>query len=275
MLNQSRLWCVLSVCLLMAGCKNAKDDKYEEKPVKNLYDSATKNLENSKFKRAAKDYEEVLRQHPYSSYATRSQLMAAYAHYRAGDYPDAIVSCDAFIQLHPAHGDVAYAYYLKGLCFYVQIESADRDQEMTENALRSFEELIRRFPLSRYAKDAKLKLALTREHLSGGYMEIGRFYQIQKLPFAALLRFGDVVQNYDTTSHAPEALHRLVEIYLQLGIVQEAQATTAVLGHNYPGSKWYQKSFNLLQSNNALPSQEVKLTKGWTSSDHAAQPVRP
>lgn len=273
--THARLWYVLALCLALAGCKNAQDDKYEEKPVKSLYDSATKNLADSKFKKAAKDYEEVLRQHPYSAYATRAQLMAAYAHYRGGDYEDAVVSADAFIQLHPAHKDVAYAYYLKALCFYNQIESSERDQRMTENALAAFDELTRRFPLSQYAKDAKLKMALTREHLAGSFMDVGRFYQAQKLYFAALGRFKQVVQHYETTSHTPEALYRLVEVYLQLGIIKEAQATTAVLGHNYPGSKWYQKSFNLLQRHNALPSQEVKLEQGWKSPGNAAQPVRP
>ncbi len=265
---------VLCGLFFLCGCRSDKDDKYEEKPVQTLYQSATKNLEEGSFKKAAKDFEEVLRQHPYSSYATRAQLMAAYAHYRAGDYTDAIASTEAFLQLHPANPGAPYAYYLRALCYYNQISSADRDQKMTEDALQSFQDLIQRFPLSKYAKDAKLKLDLTREHIAGGYMAVGRFYLSQNQAIAALNRFRSVVTQFETTSHTPEALYRMVEAYMQLGVLKEAQASAAVLGHNYPGSTWYKKAFALLENNSALPTgkEPLKLVKGWDTSSDALSP---
>lgn len=262
----------LFALLFLAGCQSDKDDKYEEKPVTELYTKAVKNLKDSSFKLAAKDFEEVIRQHPYSNYATRAQVMSAYAHYRGQSYEDAVASVNVFIQLYPAHKDVPYAYYLKGLCYYNQISSVERDQKITETAEHVFKELIQRFPYSTYAKDARLKLDLTREHIAGGHMEIGRFYQIQHLPIAAVNRFREVVQRYDRSTHTPEALYRLVEVYLDLGILKEAQASAVVLGHNFPQGKWYKKAYTLLEKNKQLPDENdktIKLSKTWESATRA------
>ena len=273
----AKMLLVVALGGLLSGCKTDKDEKYEEKPVQELYQKATENIKNSNFKQAAKDFEEVIRQHPYSAYATRAQLMSAYSYYRAQKYEDAIVSADAFVQLHPGNKDVPYAYYLKGLCFYNQISSVERDQKMTEHAFNTFQELVKRFPLSPYAKDAKLKLDLTSEFLAGGFMDIGRFYQMQYLPIAAVNRFKQVITKYETTSHVPEALYRLIETYLQLGIEKEAQAAAVVLGHNFPGSSWYKLGYELLASKDLLPKSksEFKIRKVWEQPANAAQSNHP
>lgn len=259
--------------LFLTSCTNDKEDKYEEKPVTELYSKAIKELEDSSFKASAKNFEEVIRQHPYSNYATRAQIMAAYAHYRAQQYEDAVASVNAFVQLYPTHKDVPYALYLKALCYYNQISSVERDQKITQTAETAFQELVHRFPYSVYAKDAKFKLDLTREHIAGGHMDIGRFYESQYLPIAALGRFRTVVQKYDRSTHTPEALYRLVEIYLQLGILNEAQASAAVLGHNFPQSDWYKKAYNLLEKTGQLPDKndKTKLAKTWENSARASE----
>lgn len=259
--------------LSITSCTNEKEDKYEEKPVIDLYSKGVKELEDSNFKSAAKNFEEVIRQHPYSHYAARAQIMSAYCHYRAQEYEDAVASVNAFVLLYPTHKDVPYAYYLKSLCYYNQISSVERDQKITETAEASFLELIHRFPYSVYTKDAKFKLDLTREHIAGGHMEIGRFYQSQSLHVAALARFRRVVQKYDRSTHTPEALYRLVENYLHLGILNEAQASAAVLGHNFPMSPWYKKAYSLLEKTNQLPDKndKTKLAKTWEKNARASE----
>ena len=178
-------------------------------------------------------------QHPYSVWATKSQLMGAYALYEDGKYNDAVIAADRFIQLHPGSRDVAYAYYLKAICYYMQIVDVGRDQKVTEQALNALDEVVRRFPESKYARDAKLKLDFTRDHLAGKEMEIGRYYLGRGEYLAAMNRFKRVVDNYQTTTHVPEALERLVECDLGVGLHQRGEGNAAVLGYNYPGSHWY------------------------------------
>jgi outer membrane protein assembly factor BamD len=256
--------CLIMFSFLLASCSNDKE-KYEEKPVEVLYKRAEKLLEEGKNKKAGIAFEEVIRQHPYSGWAKQAQLMAAYAYYKAQSFEDAVAALDTYIQIYPGSQDIAYAYFLKGMCYYVQISTVDRDQEMTELARQTFEELIRRFPKSKYSKDAKLKLDLVYEHLAGKNMEIGRFYLSQKLLIAALNRFQEVIKKYEGTSHVPEALHRLIEIYLMLGIIDEAQATAVVLGHNYSDNIWYRRSYKLLESKQMLPKtdSDINLKKQW------------
>jgi len=172
--------------------------------------------------------------------------MAAFAYYKDVKYDQAILALHRFIELHPGNKDIDYAYYLQALCFYEQISDVARDQAMTKEALLSFETLIRRFPESKFARDATLKRDLTLDHLAGKEMEIGRYYLHQGQVNAAINRFRTVVKDYQTTMHVPEALHRLVEIYMTLGLKGEATRVAAVLGHNYPGSPWYEDSYKLL-----------------------------
>lgn len=231
---------------ILAACGAREKQDYVERPVEQLYNSGVDALAAERYANAARAFDEVERQHPYSAWATKAQLMAAYAHYQNNKYDDAIVAVDRFIQLNPSNRDVGYAYYLKALCFYEQITDVQRDARMTELALRALEEVLRRFPDSAYARDARLKIDLTHDHLAGKEMEVGRFYMGRGQYVGAINRFKTVVDRYQTTSHVPEALHRLVESYSALGLAAEAERTAAVLGHNYPGSEWYLDSHALV-----------------------------
>src|SRR3954468_9076224 len=231
---------------MLAACGGNKDQAYIEKPVDDLYNKAMDSLLEENYSAAAKTFDEVDAQHPYSVWATKSQLMQIYAYFQNGSYNDAILAADRYIQLHPGNRDVAYAYYLKAVSYYMQIVDVGRDQKLTELALKALDDVVRRFPDSKYARDAKLKLDFTRDHLAGKEMEIGRYYLKRQEYLAAMNRFKRVVDNYQTTTHIPEALERLVECDLALGLLSEAKANAAVLGYNYPGSEWYQDSYALV-----------------------------
>ena len=231
---------------LLIGCSSSGDEEnYVERPVEDLYNEAQDLLEGGDAHQAGRAFEEVERQHPYSQWATRSQLMSAYAYYQANNYDEAIAAAQRFIELHPGHEDVPYAYYLIGISYYEQISDVGRDQKMTQQALDAFDELLRRFPNSKYARDAELKADLARDHLAGKEMAIGRYYLRRGQYVAAINRFRSVIERYQTTTHVPEALHRLTEAYLALGLDQEAQRNAAVLGYNFPSSEWYADSYAL------------------------------
>ena len=211
-----------------------------------LYAAGVEALQRRDYQRAVELFDQVERDHPYSTWATNAKIMAAYGDYMRNRYPEAIGALDRFIQLHPAHRDIAYAYYLRALCYYEQIADPQRDQRNTEQAIAALQDVVNRFPDTPYARDARLKIDLGRDHLAGKEMDVGRFYQRQGLYGAAINRFRRVVDEFQTTNHVPEALHRLTEIYLSLGLTDEARKTASVLGHNFPGSAWYQDSYALL-----------------------------
>ncbi len=260
-LRRSRLGLLaLTVAAALAACSEKKDE-YVERPVEELYNEAMDLIDKNEYQRAAKAFEEVERQHPYSVWATKAQLMAAYALYERNKYDDALIQLDRFIQLHPGNRDAPYAYYLKALCYYEQITDVRRDQKMTEMAMKSLQEVIDRFPASTYAKDARLKVDLARDHLAGKEMAIGRYYQEKSQWLAALNRYKVVVESYQTTTHVAEALHRMVEIYVTLGLDEEAKRTAAVLGHNFPGSDWYEDTFSLVKTSRNGASEEK--SSGW------------
>jgi len=251
------LLALLLPLLLVTACNtDDADEKYSEQPVGELYNKAQDALEAHSYAKAAKLFEEVDRQHPYSEWATRAQIQAAFAYYSDEEYEKAQATLDRFIQIHPGNEQVAYAYYLRALTYYDQIYDVKRDQSVTETALQTLGEVKDRFPNTDYARDATVKLDLVRDLLAGKNMEIGRYYERQKLYPAAIGRFREVVEKYQTTTHTPEALHRLVECYLALGIPKEAQAAGAVLGHNFPGSKWYQDSYALLTKQGLEPDAD-------------------
>ncbi len=245
-----RVWPAVVLGVLFIGaCASSKDEEqYVERPVEELYGRATAAMTDGEFKKAAKLYDEVERQHPYSPWATHAQLQAAYAYYEANEYDDAVAALDRFIDLHPADKDVPYAYYLKGLSYYERISDAARDQKMTEDAKRVFQELINRYPESAYSRDAKVKIDLANDHLSGREMVVGRYYLRRGYYVAAINRFRTVLQKYQTTTHVPEALLRLTEAYTALGLKDEARKTAAILGYNYPGSEWYADAYALVES---------------------------
>jgi outer membrane protein assembly factor BamD len=240
---------ILSAALALSACatnKVKKDQSYLARDVETLYSAAKNTLDKRQYKLAAAQFDEVERQHPYSVWARRAQLMSAFSYYVAGDYSEAIGSAQRFLSLHPGSREAPYAYYMIAVSYYEQISGVQRDQRITQQALDALGELIRRYPNTNYAADARLKIDLARDHLAGKEMEVGRFYQKQGLYLAAISRFRTEIDRYDTTSHTPEALHRLVECYLALGIPEEARKAAAVLGSNYPGSKWYQRSYALI-----------------------------
>lgn len=239
-----------------AACSSTKDDvPYVERPAEQIYSEAAGALREENYTQAARLFDEVERQHPYSQWATKAQLMAAFADYQAQKYDEAIIALDRFIRLHPGNDEIDYAYYLKALCYYERISDVERDQRMTTQALEALQEVVRRFPDTDYARDARLKIDLTRDQLAGQEMMIGRFYLRREDYNAAINRFRNVVQNYQTTTHVPEALLRLTEAYLALGLKDEARTTAAVLGYNFPGSEWYRDSYALLVDANVRPEE--------------------
>ncbi|WP_119168575.1 outer membrane protein assembly factor BamD [Algihabitans albus] len=246
-----------SLTLLLAGCGTGDEElAYEEQPVEELYNRGYTNLLEGENDLASQLFDEVERQHPYSVWAPKAQLMAAYAHYQDNRYDDAINTLDRFIELNPGNEDVGYAYYLKAISYYEQISDVGRDQRMTELALGALEDVTRRFPESEYARDSQLKIDLARDHLAGKHMTIGRYYLRQGEYLASINRFRIVIEDYQTTAHTAEALHRLVEAYMALGVTSEAQATAAVLGYNYPGSDWYIDSYALLTGADLRPEED-------------------
>lgn len=236
---------LLAACAGGAGVK--KDTRYIARDVNTLYRAAQDRLDNGNYKIAAALFDEVERQHPYSPWARRAQLMSSFSYYMDREYTPAIESAQRFLAIHPGNKDAPYAYYLIGLSYYEQISDVTRDQKITQQAQAALGEIVRRYPDSRYASDARLKLDLVQDHLAGKEMEIGRFYERSGNWLAASIRFREVVDKFQTTSHAPEALFRLTECYLALGVPEEAKKSAAVLGANYPGSKWYERAYQLMQ----------------------------
>lgn len=249
---------LLGLALLVPGaCSSDGEDAIpQEADPQSLFNQGMNAMEAGAYADAAELFDEVERQHPYSSLAPQAQLMAAYAKYLENKYDDAIGALQRYIELHPGAEDVPYAYYLIALCYYEQISDVGRDQKMTRLALASLEEVMQRFPDSRFARDAKLKRDLALDHLAGKEMEVGRYYLKRGEYLPAINRFRVVVKDFQTTSQVPEALHRLVECYLALGITSEAQATGAVLGHNFPGSDWYLDTYALLTGQDLRPVQQ-------------------
>jgi outer membrane protein assembly factor BamD len=243
---------IAALAATTAGCaRNAgkNDVPYVARDVGTLYSAAKHRLDQRRYKEAAALFDEVERQHPYSIWARRAQLISAFANYLGKDYTSSIQSAQRFLQVHPGNRDAPYAYYLISLGYYEQISDVTRDQKITQQALDALGELTRRYPNTRYASDARLKIDLVRDHLAGKEMEIGRWYETRGQWLAATMRFRKVVDDYQTTTHAPEALMRLTETYLALGVPDEAKKSAAVLGANYPGSDWYERAYKLVNDN--------------------------
>jgi outer membrane protein assembly factor BamD len=242
--------------LPLVGCahgnKNKLDTAYVARDVSSLYQAAQRSMNSGDYEQAAKLFDEVERQHPYSLWARRAQLMSGFNYYLAQKYTEAVSSAQRFLTIHPGSAEAAYAQYLIAMSYYQQIPDVNRDQTTTQQALDAFGELIRRYPDTRYAADGRLKLDLINDHLAGKEMEVGRFYERSGQWLAASYRFRNVVDQYQTTSNAPEALERLVECYLALGVPQEAQKSAAVLGRNYPESFYYKQALKLLGGENKL-----------------------
>ena len=272
MLKVSRSAVLLLVCgiLPLAGCahggRSKPDTAYVARDVSSLYQAAQRLMKEQDYEDAAKLFDEVVRQHPYSVWARHAQIMSAFNFYLAQKYPDAINSAQGYLTIHPGSDEAPYAQYLVAMSYYQQVPDVFLDQTVTQEAFDAFNELIRRYPESRYAADARLKIDLLNDHLGGKDMDIGRYYERAGQWLAATYHFRNVVDNYQTTSHAPEALERLVECYLALGIPDEAWKTAAVLGKNYPTTYWYRQSLRLLRA-------EQSHTRGRAFETVAAAPA--
>jgi outer membrane protein assembly factor BamD len=249
---------VLAAALAVSGCAGKKKGglAYQERPVELLYATGADRLDRRQWSEAIDYFREVERQHPYSEWSRRAILMTAYANYEANRYAQAVADAERFISLYPGNPSAVYAYYLKAICYFEQIMDVGRDQAATEQALAALREVVQRYPNSEYAQDARVKIDMVNDQLAGKEMAVGRFYLRQNQPLAAIGRFKMVVDRYQTTSHTPEALYRLVEAYLTLGVVEEAKRNAAVLGYNYPGDAWYADAYALMTARGLRPATE-------------------
>ncbi|HZB37826.1 MAG TPA: outer membrane protein assembly factor BamD [Beijerinckiaceae bacterium] len=228
-----------------------------EVPAEQLYNQGLARLQNRDFEGAAKKFGDLDKQYPYSEWSRKALIMTTYSNFEGGAFPEAVNNAKRYLQLHPASKDAAYAQYLMAMSYYNQVPDVTRDQEQTERAVVALQELIDRYPKSEYVQDARHKIQVTRDQLAGKEMEVGRYYLQRRNYTAAINRFRDVVAKYQTTRHVEEALMRLAEAYMALGIVGEAQTAAAVLGHNFPDSQWYKDAFVLLQSGGLAPREDA------------------
>lgn len=235
--------------------KGAKSDIGEDQPAEKLFNDGLARLQKDRYEQANKKFAELDKQYPYSGWSRRGLLLSTYSSYQGGDYSEAINSGKRYVQLYPATPDAAYAQYLVGMSYFNQIPDVTRDQDRSAKALQAMDELLRRWPKSEYADDAKYRVAVARDQLAGKEMTVGRYYLQQRNYTGAINRFRDVLVKYQTTRHVEEALERLTEAYMALGIVDEAQTAAAVLGHNFPESKWYKDAYALLQSGGTEPRE--------------------
>jgi outer membrane protein assembly factor BamD len=269
LLRSLRTGSLLIACALpLAGCESLaalnpfdRTEKYKpevvpEVPADVLYNDGLARLSKQDYDGATKKFGDIDKQYPYSPWAPRALLLTAFAHYEAGQYDDAMIAARRYVTLHPSTADTAYAQYLYAMSNYNQIPDVTRDQERTEKALQSLQELIDRYPSSEYVRDAREKIAFARDQLAGKEMDVGRFYLKKRNFTGAINRFKDVVSRYQTTRHVEEALMRLTEAYMAVGVVNEAQTAAAVLGHNFPDSPWYKDAYSLLQSGGLEPRED-------------------
>lgn len=249
-----------------SGVRSRESQQYVDEPVTQLYTRGADLLDRHRWADALAAFQEVERQHPYSSWARRAMLMEAFAHYQANQYDDAIEDAQRFLSLHPGNESAPYAYYLIAICHFERILDVGRDQATTERALAALQDVVRRYPDTSYARDARLKIDMVYDQLAGKEMTVGRFYLERDQPLAAINRFRHVIEdpNYQRTSHVPEALHRLVEAYLAVGMTEEAQRMAAILGHNFPGDPWYQRTYTLMTDSGVAPvAEEEAHRRGW------------
>lgn len=270
---------LLSLALGLSGCSTFLNSATKEgdfpngivPPPDQAYALGIHYMDQGDYQRAAKDFQAVEETYPYSTWSTHAALLAGYAQYKNLDYDDAISSLNRFIQLHPENQEAAYAYYLKALCYYEQIDDVQRDQTATYETISALNDVITRYPDSAYAHDARIKLRLANDRLAGHDMIIARFYQKQHLYGAAVGRYQDVVTNFQQTTYVPEALERLVEVYLDLGLPDEALRAASVLGYNYPGSNWYEVAYNKLKDHGLVNAAD----ESQASTASEAVPVPP
>lgn len=252
---------LLGFPLLVSGCMTGEADVdlatyvEETEPADALYNQGLANLNAGRLKEASRKFDAVDRQHPYSEFARKSMVMGAFTNYRLGNYEEAITAGQRYVQMYPSSEDAAYAQYIVGLSYFRQIRDVTQDQKESRRAIEAMDEVVQRWPESEYVEDAQTKIRFARDQLAGKEMQIGRYYQERREYLAAVNRFRTVVQDYQTTRHVEEALLRLTESYLALGLTSEAQTAAAVLGHNFPDSEWYKDAYALLGKGGLEPSE--------------------
>ena len=252
----------LGGCSLFSSSTPAPDASTAPLPPADvLYSNGIAAMQKENYDKSVTIFDQVEENYPYSTWATHAQLMHGYAQYKQQNYDEAINALNRFIALHPDNQDIAYAYYLKSLCYYEQIDDVQRDQTSTYEAIQTLTDVTTRFPDSAYARDARIKLRLAENRLAGHDMTIGRFYEKQHLYAAAVGRYQDVITSYQTTTYVPEALERLTEVYLDLGLTGAAQRTASVLAYNYPGSSWYQAAYGKLRDHDLVADAETPAPK--------------
>ena len=277
---------MLAVCgLALAGCDTLaslnpfdKGETYKPEiiaqvPAEEMYNDGLARLQKNDYTAAAKKFGELDKQYPYSDWSRRALIMTAYANYEGRQYEDAVSASKRYLQLHPATPDAAYAQYLLAMSYFNQIPDVTRDQESSERALVALQELVDRYPTSQYAADAKQRIQLARDQIAGKEMEVGRFYLQKRNYTGAINRFRTVVARYQTTRHVEEALERLAEAYMAMGIVGEAQTAAAVLGHNFPDSPWYKDAYTLLRNGGVEPREDGEswISKAFRGIPRVAQ----
>lgn len=261
-----RMLAIAALVVPMGACSTIESlnpfggEKYKTKilpevPAQQIYDQGLARLQNKDYSGAAKKFSELEKQYPFSRWSRKGLLMTTFAHYEGGAYDDASASARRYVSLYPSTDETPYAMYLMGMSAYNQIPDITRDQAETQRALQIFQALIDKFPKSEYAKDARFKIQVTRDQLAGKEMSVGRFYLRRNNFAGAVNRFRAVLFKYQTTRHAEEALYRLVEAYLGLGVVHEAQTAAAVLGHNFPDGRWYKDAYGLLKGKGFAPKE--------------------
>ena len=252
---------VVAAALSLAACtkstEGTKDAFADDQPAGTLYNEGLAYLNAGKFKDAAKSFDEVDRQHPYSEWARKALIMSAFASYRRSKFDDTIQTGKRYLSLYPGSPDAAYAQFLIGSSYFKQIPDVTRDQDATRRAMEAMQEIVTRYPDSEYAADAQRKIIVARDQLAGKEMQIGRYYLERREYLASINRFKAVVTDFQDTRHVEEALERLTEAHLALGLTSEAQTAAAVLGHNFPDSPWYQDAYKLLQSGGLEPSENA------------------
>jgi outer membrane protein assembly factor BamD len=266
----ARLGVLLLAASLLAGCgslfgKSKKEQEEDTSPPDVIYGKADQLLDKQSYADAAKRYEEVDINHPYSQEARRAIVMAAYAYYKAGKYDDAVSAADRYLTLHPGTAESDLAQNVIGMSYYDQVLDPRRDQTNARKALQAYLTLLQRYPDSRYAAEAQNRARILRDLLAASEMTVGRYYLRHSNYLAAINRFRVVVSDYQTTAQIEEALSRLTEAYMALGIIPEAQTAAAILGYNFPDSQWYKNSYTLLQKQGLKPQQheESWITKTW------------
>jgi len=262
------LWCAMgSIAIALGGCASSGDASsiLNADPPEKMYADADALMTKGKFEAAARKFEDLDRSHPYSPEARRAIVLAAYAYYKAGKMPEAIASAERYTVMHPGTKDAPLAHHIIASAYFDDMGTANRDQTATKKALEQLQILKTRYPDSTYARDADNRIRIAQDTLAASEMEVGRYYQNKANYVAAINRYKTVVSDYQTTAHVEEALYRLTECYMALGVTGEAQTAVAVLGHNFPESKWYKDAYSLLKSGGLSPNQDNEswIAKAW------------